>query len=154
LRICKIRAPFVAERGKSWKSQKRKKLQKKRWEFLPLITLPELVRLCAQAKEASRVLANTPLEQRNRALLFMAEALEKNKVDILFRNEIDVEAGRRAGLNPALLDRLSLTARRVMDMAQGASRRGRSYQTRWRRGLTDGTAPTGSKFRKSAFPWA
>ena len=44
----------------------------------------ELIRLCAQAKESSRVLANAPLEQRNRALLSIAEALEKNKVDILF----------------------------------------------------------------------
>ncbi len=80
---------------------------------------PELIRLCAQAKEASRVLALAPLAQRNRALLAMADALEKNKTDILFRNEIDVEAGRRAGLTPALLDRLSLTERRVMDMAEG-----------------------------------
>lgn len=80
---------------------------------------PELVRLCAQAKEASRVMAGIPLEQRNRALLAIADALEKNKGDILFRNEIDVEAGRRAGLTPALLDRLSLTERRVMDMAHG-----------------------------------
>lgn len=97
----------------------KKKKIKKSVGVPPSDYTPELVRLCAQAKEASRVLANTPLEQRNRALLFMAEALEKNKVDILFRNEIDVEAGRRAGLSPALLDRLSLTERRVMDMAQG-----------------------------------
>ncbi|MBL0058182.1 MAG: glutamate-5-semialdehyde dehydrogenase [Elusimicrobia bacterium] len=80
---------------------------------------PELLRLCVQAKEASRVLAGTSVDQRNRALLAMAEALEKNKVDILFRNEIDIEAGRRSGLSPALLDRLALTARRVTDMAQG-----------------------------------
>ena len=80
---------------------------------------PELIRLCAQAKEASRILAASTTEQRNGALLSIAESLEKNKADILFRNEIDVEAGRRAGLTPALLDRLSLTARRVSDMAQG-----------------------------------
>ncbi|MBL8024086.1 MAG: glutamate-5-semialdehyde dehydrogenase [Elusimicrobia bacterium] len=80
---------------------------------------PDLVRLCLQAKEASRFLAASSSEQRNQALRAMGEALEKNKVDILFRNEIDVEAGRRAGLTPALLDRLALTERRVMDMAQG-----------------------------------
>ncbi len=79
----------------------------------------ELIKLCAQAKEASRVLAGTSLDQRNRALTAMAETLEKNKAEILFRNEIDLEAGRRAGLTPALLDRLALTDRRVMDMAQG-----------------------------------
>lgn len=96
-----------------------KKKNKKTVGIPPSDYTSELIRLCAQAKESSRVLANAPLEQRNRALLSIAEALEKNKVDILFRNEIDVEAGRRAGLNPALLDRLSLTARRVKDMAQG-----------------------------------
>jgi glutamate-5-semialdehyde dehydrogenase len=80
---------------------------------------PELVRLCVQAKEASRVLAASSTEQRNQALRAMAEALEKSKADILFRNEIDVEAGRRAGLTPALLDRLALTERRIMDMSQG-----------------------------------
>ncbi len=79
----------------------------------------ELIKLCAQAKEASRILAGTSLEQRNRALTSIAETLEKNKAEILFRNEIDLEAGRRAGLSPALLDRLALTDRRVMDMAQG-----------------------------------
>ena len=80
---------------------------------------PELIRLCVQAKEASRILASSSADQRNGALRAIADDLEKNKADILFRNEIDVEAGRRAGLTPALLDRLSLTARRVSDMAQG-----------------------------------
>lgn len=99
--------------------KRKKKKSKKAVGSPPSDYTPELVRLCAQAKEASRILAACPLEQRNRALLTIAEALEKNKGDILFRNEIDVEAGRRAGVTPALLDRLSLTARRLMDMAQG-----------------------------------
>lgn len=96
-----------------------KKKSKKAVGRPPSDYTPELIRLCSQAKEASRILAASPLEQRNRALLAIAEALEKNTGDILFRNEIDVEAGRRAGLSPALLDRLSLTTRRVVDMAQG-----------------------------------
>ncbi len=79
----------------------------------------ELIRLCAEAKEASHVLAASSAGLRNRALSAMAAALEKNRDDILFKNEIDVEAGRRAGLSAALLDRLALTPRRVTDMAQG-----------------------------------
>jgi glutamate-5-semialdehyde dehydrogenase len=78
-----------------------------------------LIRLCAAAKEASRALAVSPAEARDRALRSMADALEKNQDDILFRNEIDVEAGRRAGLSASLLDRLALTPRRVADMAAG-----------------------------------
>jgi glutamate-5-semialdehyde dehydrogenase len=97
----------------------RRKASIKKSGLPPSDYTPELIRLCAQAKEASRILAVAPVEQRNEALLAMADAIEKNKVDILFRNEIDVEAGRRAGLTPSLLDRLALTDRRVMDMAQG-----------------------------------
>lgn len=95
------------------------KTPKKKAGSPPSDYTPELIRLCAQAKEASRILAMTPVDQRNRGLLAIADALEKNKSDILFRNEIDLEAGRRAGLTPSLLDRLSLTDRRVRDMAQG-----------------------------------
>jgi glutamate-5-semialdehyde dehydrogenase len=79
----------------------------------------ELVLLGRRAKEASRVLASSTAETRNRALTAMADALEKHRDDLLFKNEIDVEAGRRAGLAPALLDRLALTPRRVNDMARG-----------------------------------
>lgn len=79
----------------------------------------QLAALCAEAKEASRVLAVSPADGRNQALRAMADALEKNKDDILFKNEIDLEAGRRAGLSASLLDRLALTPRRVADMAAG-----------------------------------
>ncbi|HNI56858.1 MAG TPA: glutamate-5-semialdehyde dehydrogenase [Elusimicrobiota bacterium] len=79
----------------------------------------ELVLLGRRAKEASRVLASSTAETRNRALTAMADALEKHRDDLLFKNEIDVEAGRRAGLAPALVDRLALTPRRVDDMARG-----------------------------------
>lgn len=85
----------------------------------PALAAAEVIRLCAQAKDASRVLAASSSDLRNRALRAMADLLEKNQEDLLFKNEIDVEAGRRAGLSSALLDRLSLTSRRVADMARG-----------------------------------
>jgi glutamate-5-semialdehyde dehydrogenase len=85
----------------------------------PGSTAAEVIVLCAQAKDASRVLASSSSDVRNRALRAMADAIEKNQDDLLFKNDIDVEAGRRAGLSAALLDRLSLTARRVADMARG-----------------------------------
>lgn len=79
----------------------------------------QLAALCAEAKEASRVLAVSTDDARKQALRAMADALERNQEDILFKNEIDLEAGRRAGLSPSLLDRLALTPRRVADMAAG-----------------------------------
>jgi glutamate-5-semialdehyde dehydrogenase len=79
----------------------------------------ELVQACVQAKAASRALASASAESRNRALEEMAEALVESKADILFKNEIDVEAGRKAGLSAALLDRLKLDEKRVDGMAKG-----------------------------------
>lgn len=79
----------------------------------------ELERLVLDAKVASSALARASSAQKNRALVAMAEALQKRKEDILFKNGIDVEAGRRAGLSSALLDRLTLTTERVDAMAQG-----------------------------------
>ncbi len=78
----------------------------------------ELARLVVEAKAASQVLAQVGAEAKNRALLGIAEALLHRQEDILFKNGIDVEAGKAAKLAPALLDRLTLTPRRIQDMAQ------------------------------------
>jgi glutamate-5-semialdehyde dehydrogenase len=79
----------------------------------------ELARLALEAKAAAAALAQASSDQKNRALAAIADGLERRRDDILFKNGIDVEAGRRAGLSAALLDRLSLTPRRLQDMAQG-----------------------------------
>lgn len=78
-----------------------------------------VAKACSAAKESSRALALASEELRNRALEAMAKALEAKRDDILFKNEIDVEAGRKAGLSAALIDRLALTPKRILDMAQG-----------------------------------
>jgi glutamate-5-semialdehyde dehydrogenase len=79
----------------------------------------KLLALAAGAKRAAAGLAQSGHDLRNRALEAMAVALEAKRDDILFRNEIDVEAARRAGLSAALVDRLSLTPERVAAMAAG-----------------------------------
>jgi glutamate-5-semialdehyde dehydrogenase len=66
-----------------------------------------------KAKLASRKLAVVSTELKNKALLAMAEALVKSKDDILFHNEIDVEAAKESGLSEALVDRLTLNAERI-----------------------------------------
>jgi glutamate-5-semialdehyde dehydrogenase len=78
--------------------------------------------ICVAAKEASRALARTPASLRDAALEAMAEALETRLDDILEANEIDQAAAREAGLEPALLDRLTLTPARVAEMAEGVRR--------------------------------
>ncbi|NPV60345.1 MAG: glutamate-5-semialdehyde dehydrogenase [Actinobacteria bacterium] len=72
-----------------------------------------------RAKAASRELCLMNAETKNRALEEMADALLARQDDILAANREDLEAGRQAGLSGALIDRLTLTEKRVEDMALG-----------------------------------
>ena len=71
--------------------------------------------VCAQAKAASRTLARLPRGTKDAALLAMADALEVRAEEILEANSRDVEAGE--GLDPGLLDRLTLNDERLSAMA-------------------------------------
>jgi glutamate-5-semialdehyde dehydrogenase len=79
----------------------------------------EIIRRAASAKMAAYKLATADSAVKDRALLAMAAALEKAKDDILFKNEIDVEAAKEAALSDALVDRLTLNEKRIADMIQG-----------------------------------
>lgn len=79
----------------------------------------QLARQCLEAREASHWLAASSDDLRRRGLVSLAEALLFSADDILFKNGIDVEAGRKSGLPEALLDRLTLTRERLGGMAQG-----------------------------------
>ncbi|MBQ9327193.1 MAG: glutamate-5-semialdehyde dehydrogenase [Solobacterium sp.] len=57
-------------------------------------------------------------EQRNEALLAMADALLEHTDDILRANEIDCEASKDT-LSPVMMDRLLLTSDRIVAMADG-----------------------------------
>jgi len=72
-----------------------------------------------KARAASRPLAIAPTEKKNAALLAMADAIQRNRQAILDANAIDVANGEEAGLTPAMMDRLKLTAERIAGMAQG-----------------------------------
>jgi glutamate-5-semialdehyde dehydrogenase len=71
-----------------------------------------------RAKTAARRLAVAG-EEKNRALLKIAEALTAHAEEILAANAEDLDRGRAAGLTEALLDRLALTERRIQGMAAG-----------------------------------
>src|SRR5258708_5208387 len=71
------------------------------------------------AKAASRRLALLSSEEKKRILQEIARALETDAQDILFRNEIDVEAARESDLSEALINRLILTEASLKSMAQG-----------------------------------
>jgi len=74
--------------------------------------------ICKKAKTASTQLAKASTEQKNKALLNMADAIEKNSTEILQANQKDVEAARAKGVKPALIDRLILDKKRLANMAR------------------------------------
>lgn len=79
-----------------------------------------LHQLAKQAKEAARQLALYDTEQKNRALLAIAQALENNIPAILAANARDVESAQGNGVRPTMIDRLRLDEGRVRSMAEGA----------------------------------
>ena len=79
-----------------------------------------LHQLAKQAKEAARQLALYDTEQKNRALLAIAQALEDNIPAILAANARDVESAQENGVRPTMIDRLRLDEGRVHSMAEGA----------------------------------
>lgn len=72
-----------------------------------------------RAKEAAKELAALDTYKKNRALNFVADALEFCEEEILESNEIDLENGRKNGMSKAMLDRLALTSERIKNMAEG-----------------------------------
>jgi glutamate-5-semialdehyde dehydrogenase len=81
------------------------------------ITVTSVADVCAAAKRASRVLATLDSRTKDAALEAIASALIERTPEILEANARDLEAGREAGLTPALMDRLALDAGRVAAIA-------------------------------------
>ncbi len=71
------------------------------------------------AKTAAAALAYMGAAEKNAALMRMAQALRDNCAVIIKENEKDIALGKSKGMSRALLDRLSLSERRVEGMAQG-----------------------------------
>lgn len=75
--------------------------------------------LAERSRDASRALAKRDTEKKNGHLWEMADAIQRNIAPIKKANAKDIEAGRQAGLSSAMLDRLTLTDKRIMDMSEG-----------------------------------
>src|SRR4029453_7558546 len=75
--------------------------------------------ICERAKQASHQLAILGTATKDGALEAIARELEARVDEILEANAGDLEDGRAAGLDAALLDRLALDHARVNSMAAG-----------------------------------
>jgi glutamate-5-semialdehyde dehydrogenase len=96
--------------------------------------------LADSARAAGKTLSTSTGEQRKSALNAIADAIEARSAEILAANEKDMDAGRAAGLNSSLLDRLLLTPDRVKGIANGA------------RQVSQLPDPLGNTLRKSTLP--
>jgi glutamate-5-semialdehyde dehydrogenase len=79
----------------------------------------EALRLGKRAKTAARQLAPLSAEEKNKALLVMADKLEARSAFLVGENEKDLEAAKSAGASSAILDRIALNPDRVKGMAKG-----------------------------------
>lgn len=75
-----------------------------------------------KAKAASRRLAILSTEEKNNALLAIADALEKHAKTVLAENARDLADAEARGLSPALQDRLRLNEQRMAGLAADTRR--------------------------------
>lgn len=80
---------------------------------------PELLAMAEAAVAASRILATTDTNGKNRALREIADLLTAREGEVVAANEIDLREGELVDLSRAILDRLALTPPRIAAMAAG-----------------------------------
>jgi glutamate-5-semialdehyde dehydrogenase len=85
-------------------------------------------------------MANADAQTKNEALCALAASLDGHRAAILAGNNLDIEAARTSGMSAALIDRLTLTDKRI---------EGLSSDLRRVAGLPD---PIGERFDESVLP--
>ena len=82
----------------------------------------DLVAMGRAAKAASRRLGVLSTEQKNAALLAIADALETQAGAVLAQNALDLAGAEAKGMSAAMLDRLRLTEKRMAALAADTRR--------------------------------
>ena len=81
--------------------------------------MESLEQIGIKAKKASRYLAKLGIDEKNKALEAVADALVSNAEYIIAANEKDLVNAKTNGMKPALIDRLTLDVKRINAMADG-----------------------------------
>ena len=102
--------------------------------------MTDLVAMGKAAKAAGRKLATLTTDEKNRALLAIADELEAQAEAVLAQNALDIADGRKKGLSDGLLDRLLLTKARIAGLAADT------------RKVVDLPDPVGSEFDSRVLP--
>jgi glutamate-5-semialdehyde dehydrogenase len=72
-----------------------------------------------RARAASRSMARASSEQKNQALLHIAQVIRKKSDEIQTVNQVDVERSKANGQDAAFVDRLTMTPKTIETMALG-----------------------------------
>ncbi len=83
-----------------------------------MMSADHIKRLCRKVKSASRELAITDTETKNKVIIAMSKALIRRSPYIIGENKTDLSAAMRKGLSSAFIDRLRLTESRIAGMSR------------------------------------
>ncbi len=72
-----------------------------------------------RARQASRAMARASSERKNQALLYIAQFIREQALEIEKVNHIDVERAKANGQDAAFIDRLTMTPKTIESMALG-----------------------------------
>ena len=82
--------------------------------------IEKTIRQMAQdAKTAAGIISRSSTDQKNQALLTMADLLEEKAEGIYAENRKDLERAQAAGLSAAMVDRLTVSEKTIASMAAG-----------------------------------
>ena len=111
-----------------------------------------ILEMATKARAAAAGLAKKTTDEKNAALLAIADSLEKNRAAIVAANDIDLAHAKEADISPSMLDRLTLTPARFDAMVAGvrhvATLPDPVGETIWTR-----ERPSGIKIRKVRVPF-
>ena len=71
------------------------------------------------ARAASRLMAAADTDTKNQALLHIASSILREKSALIAANQQDLNAARANGLDDAMLDRLTLSEKSILNMVEG-----------------------------------
>jgi glutamate-5-semialdehyde dehydrogenase len=114
--------------------------------------LKQQMRLLAErSRDASRALAKLDSDAKNALLRAMADGIEKSAAAIKSANAKDLDSGKKSGLSSAMLDRLTLTDKRISEMAKGV-REVAALPDPVGTTISEWTRPNGIRIRKVRVP--
>jgi glutamate-5-semialdehyde dehydrogenase len=103
------------------------------------------------ARAASRQMANAASMAKNHVLMELAASMDRSQDAILAANRLDVEAAAIAGMSEALVDRLTLTGKRLEDLSADLRRVAELPDPVGER-FDEGVLPNGLKLWKQRVP--